>query len=132
MYSYSLSLHIMYPLYTTRFFPSIVINFSYLFFPLKRLYILLPHSHIHRHLYISIILLTLISFYFKVIISSYRYFRLQHLSSPRLRYISSKLRWYAPQFSDNAITFKVKKKKYKFSSLGGILHISAKLQGGYL
>jgi len=33
---------------------------------------------------------------------------------------------YAPQFSDNAITFKDKKKK---SSLWGILHISAKLRG---
>ena len=36
---------------------------------------------------------------------------------------------YAPQFSDNAVTFKDKKKNYKFSNPGGILHISAKLQG---
>ena len=39
---------------------------------------------------------------------------------------------YAPQFGDNAITFKDKNFFYKFSSLGGIFHISAKLQGGYL
>ena len=36
---------------------------------------------------------------------------------------------YAPQFSDNAVTFKDKKFFYKFSNLGDILHISAKLQG---
>ena len=34
-----------------------------------------------------------------------------------------------PQFSDNAVIFNdKKKKKYKFLSLAGILHISAKLQ----
>jgi len=37
---------------------------------------------------------------------------------------------YAPQFSDNAVTLKDKNFFYKFSNLGGILHISAKLQGG--
>ena len=39
---------------------------------------------------------------------------------------------YAPQFSDNAVTFKDKNFFYKFSNSGGILHISARLQGGYL
>jgi len=34
-----------------------------------------------------------------------------------------------PQFSDNAIIFKDKKKIYKFLSLGGILNISAKFRG---
>jgi len=36
---------------------------------------------------------------------------------------------YAPQFSDNAITFKDKFFFYKFSNSGGILHISVKLRG---
>jgi len=36
-------------------------------------------------------------------------------------------------FHNNAVILKdKKKKKYTFSSLGGILHISAKLKGGYL